>query len=107
MHLQVEEILKATNGEILNEDAESFLKIEINSITINSREVKTNALFIPLHGEKIDSHQFIDNAFENGAMATLIDENIQKLNKNKIYIKVEDTKKALQHFIAENLKLKW
>lgn len=100
MHLQIEEILKATNGEILNEDADSCLKIEINSITINSREVKTNALFIPLHGEKIDSHQFIDNAFENGAIATLIDENIQKLNKNKIYIKVKDTKKALQDIAA-------
>ena len=96
MHLQIEEILKATNGELLNRDADSFLKTEINSITINSREVKTNALFIPLHGEKINSHQFIDNAFENGAKATLTDEKIEKLNKDKIYIKVKDTKKALQ-----------
>lgn len=100
MHLKIEEILRSTDGELLNESRESYLKVEINSITINSRDVKSNALFIPLHGEKINSHQYIDNAFENGAIATLTDEKIKDLNKDKIYIKVKDTKKALQDLAA-------
>lgn len=100
MHLYIGEILKATNGKLLNEDGKSYLKEEINSITINSRDVKSKSLFVPLHGEKINSHQFIDHAFENGAVATLTDENIKNLNKEKIYIKVKDTKKALQDLAA-------
>lgn len=96
MHLYVEEILNATNGKILSNNRENTLKAEIKSISINSKEIKDNALFVPLHGEKINSHEFIDHAFKNGAVATLTDEDIQDLNEEKIYIKVKDTKKALQ-----------
>ena len=50
---------------------------------------------MPLHGEKVDSHKFISEAFSNGAVATFTDEQVE-VDKDKIYIKVEDTLKALQ-----------
>ena len=48
MHLQIEEILKATNGEILNEDADSCLKIEINSIKRTASAVSCAFIFFKL-----------------------------------------------------------
>lgn len=73
--------------------------IQINEVVTDSRVSSTKSLFIPLEGEKFDGHEYMKQAFNNGAVATL-------WNKNKelpsflptdfpIYL-VEDTGKALQ-----------
>lgn len=92
--LSILEVTEAINGKILG----NFERLEnkyIESISIDSRKIEKNALFIPLHGENINSHKFIVNAFLNGAIATLTDEDVYQ-EKDKLYIKVEDTLKAMQ-----------
>ncbi|BCN31575.1 UDP-N-acetylmuramoyl-tripeptide--D-alanyl-D-alanine ligase [Anaeromicropila herbilytica] len=92
--ISIKEILNAVNGTLLCGDETST----ISSVSTNSKEIGKNALFVPIIGERVDAHQFIDGAFHEGAIATFTSRNIEveKRNKEKAYILVEDTLKALQ-----------
>ena len=88
--LTLREIAKATNGKIISGDSE----LEINSVSIDSREVGLNTLFIPLKGEKADGHDYIENAFSKDAVAVISEKEV-KADKNKGVILVENTSLAL------------
>ena len=73
----------------------------VESITIDSRRVGSNAVFFALPGEKTDGHQHICNAFENGAVAVVV--NTAQLPENNSFdqlIAVPDTLAALQDLAA-------
>ncbi len=93
--LYINEILSAINGELLS----GFDGDLIDSVSINSREIKNGALFVPTKGENVDGHKFIENAFAAGAVATLTSAH-DSVKSDKIYIKVKDTKVALQQLAA-------
>ena len=68
--------------------------VEITGIAIDSRKVKQGDLFIPFLGENVDGHNYIENAFEKGAAASLsIKEDLESDN-NIIY--VNDSYEAIQ-----------
>ena len=81
--LYINEILYAVNGELLS----GFDGTLIDSVSINSREIKNGALFVPIKGENVDGHKFIEEAFAAGAVATLTSEH-NSTESDKIYIKV-------------------
>lgn len=93
--LSLKEIAHAVSGKIVAGDENLY----ITFVSTNSRNVEGNTLFIPIIGERVDAHNFIDQAFERGAVATLtsrgISENYQP-NENRAYIQVKDTLLALQ-----------
>lgn len=65
----------------------------------NSKERVNNGLFIPIQGERFDGHDFIEEAIENGAVATYWqkDKQIPEHLQNKItFILVPNTLNALQ-----------
>lgn len=95
--LSIREIIAAVDGTLLSGRDD----ITVDSVSTNTRELSPGALFIPIKGDKFNGHDFIDNAFEAGALATLTAEhdNIE-LDQNKIYIKVRDTRVALQRLAA-------
>jgi UDP-N-acetylmuramoyl-tripeptide--D-alanyl-D-alanine ligase len=101
LDIALEDIVYATNGRFTGD-----FKIlsEVNSICIDSRKISNGDLFIPIKGENFDGHDFINEAFENGAIAALIQREhegkIEKKNKHRTLIFVEDTKKALQDIAA-------
>ncbi|MCK7520182.1 MAG: Mur ligase domain-containing protein [Ignavibacteriales bacterium] len=41
----------------------------INYVSIDSRNIKTNTLFIAIKGERFDGHDFINDAVKKGAAA--------------------------------------
>lgn len=90
-HMTVKEILEATGGRLLCGSCSAALE----HISIDSRTMKGNDLFVPLVGEKVDAHRFIGQALENGAAAVLTSEH-DTMDSSKPWIRVEDTKKALQ-----------
>ncbi len=93
--LYINEILSATDGILLSgTDATS-----VDSVCINSKEIKKGSLFIPIKGEKFDGHDFIEDALKAGAVATLTSEH-ESVDSDKIYIKVSDTKVALKCLAA-------
>ena len=70
--------------------------VHITGVSTDSRQAQKGSLFIPLVGEKFDGHQFVEKAFENGAVATLWDRSIEGAPENYPVIFVDDTLKALQ-----------
>lgn len=66
------------------------------NVSIDSRTVRKNTLFVAIKGERFDGHQFIEEAVKNGANAILVDEKFyRKLDNIKVpIITVPDTIKA-------------
>ena len=92
----VNKILEICNGKLLlgNKD------LEVNSYSRDSRDIKTGAMYLAIKGERVNGNDFIEAAFNNGAMGCITDENINneilEKFKDKVIIKVDDTIKALQ-----------
>ena len=84
----ISEIIEATNGKLLN----GHLDDQVNGFTQDTRVIQPGNLYIPLVGIK-DGHDYIPQAFKNGATATLTSHPIEDDVHNVIL--VEDTMKAL------------
>ena len=72
--------------------AMEFLKRKIHAISINSKKIKKDDIFIAIKGLNFDGHDYINEAFKNGAIAAIISDE-EKISKNTIL--VNDTKKSL------------
>ncbi|HHX59559.1 MAG TPA: UDP-N-acetylmuramoyl-tripeptide--D-alanyl-D-alanine ligase [Epulopiscium sp.] len=92
--LTLEQIVSAVEGSCLNRSKND--NISITSVSIDSREIKKNSLYIPIKGEKFDGHVFIEAAFNKGATIALT-ENKLGFETEGILIYVKDTKKALMN----------
>lgn len=89
--MTVKDIINATGGRLLCGD----VNLELHNISIDSRTMKGQDLFVPIIGEKVDAHRFISQAFSVGAAATLTSEH-DEMTDDKPWIRVADTRKALQ-----------
>ncbi len=98
---RLKELTEVLNGELLNFKED----IHISGISTDSREELKGKLFIPLIGEKFNGHNFIEQAFKKGAVASLSSED-RKINSEKPIIKVEDTLislgKIAKYYIEKN-----
>ncbi|MDY3929890.1 MAG: UDP-N-acetylmuramoyl-tripeptide--D-alanyl-D-alanine ligase [Clostridia bacterium] len=88
--LTLREIANAVDGKIISGEE----NIQIDSVSIDSRKIQDNTLFIPLKGENADGHDFIEKAFENNAVAVLTQNNIKPYEGRGIIL-VKDTAAAL------------
>lgn len=101
-NLTIRNILFCTNGTYRG--PESLLDEEIKGVAIDSRQIEKDFLYIPFVGAKVDGHDYIDQAFEKGAMLTLTE---RRLDKDVPYILVDSTPQALKEiatFYREQLK---
>jgi len=87
----VAEIVKATGGR-----PEGISDGPIASITIDSREVPPEALFVAIKGNTHDGHDFVGKALEAGAAAALVSEAYYARNGGQNLIVVLDPLKALE-----------
>ncbi|MDO4553798.1 MAG: UDP-N-acetylmuramoyl-tripeptide--D-alanyl-D-alanine ligase [Lachnospiraceae bacterium] len=86
----IADIVKTTNGTLLCGNPEKG----ISGFSIDSRQGDKDSLFVPIIGERVDAHRFIESALKiNGA--TLTSEH-DAMEDEKPWIKVEDTIKAMQ-----------
>lgn len=97
--LSVSDIIAATGGSLMCGVGIG----DIHKITTDSREASDGVLFIPLKGERVDGHDFIDSALKNGAIS--ISER-DTTNSCGTVIKVRDTRIALGD-IAQYYKKKY
>lgn len=91
-----EEILNATNGNLLQGD----IKQRFTGISTDSRMIKEGELFVALKGPNFDGHHFVLESFEKNAGGALIEEDRVsdiRLNthQSKSAIIVKDTLRAL------------
>ncbi len=91
----LKDVLTATGGSLIGRDIAGG--INFTGVAIDSREAKPGMLFIPLSGEKFDGHDFIWNAAENGAAASLTKYDLKIDMENFFLIKVDEPLIALQN----------
>ncbi|MCI8268413.1 MAG: UDP-N-acetylmuramoyl-tripeptide--D-alanyl-D-alanine ligase [Lachnospiraceae bacterium] len=89
--MTVKEIVEATGGTLLCGDE----GIPLVHISIDSQNIQGGELFVPLVGERVDAHKYINQAFAAGAAAVLTSEH-DRMEDGRPWIRVADTKKALQ-----------
>lgn len=93
-HVFVRDLVEATNGKLLCGDSEA----PVARIKLDSRQVESGDLFVPIIGERVDGHKFISQVLELGAAAVLTSEHdeVPADCSKGAWIRVEDTKAALQ-----------
>jgi UDP-N-acetylmuramoyl-tripeptide--D-alanyl-D-alanine ligase len=94
LDLNLKEIIKAIDGEILIKNNEGIF----NKISTDTRKIKKDDLFIALKGGNFNGNDYAIHAFEKGASIVIIDEvkfNFDECDNIGTVIKVKDTKVAL------------
>lgn len=70
-----------------------------SNVVIDSRKVDDGSIFVALKGEKVDGHSMVRDAFENGAIACIVDKVWYNENKDlfewKAFIITEDNLESL------------
>lgn len=109
--ITVKELLEATGGNLLHGQEDQHVK----HISLDSRKMEGDDLFVPIVGERVDAHLFLCQAIASGAAAVFTSEHHrwedvkasvrQQCGGNReqekkalgaAWIEVPDTKKALQ-----------
>jgi UDP-N-acetylmuramoyl-tripeptide--D-alanyl-D-alanine ligase len=96
MSWAIEEVAAATNGTLLLPEERN---VQFTSVAIDSRRVLPGALFVALHGETYDGHDFLDEAFARGAAGALVHRDTSSARACGL-IRVTDTLKALGDLAA-------
>ena len=93
-HVFVRDLVEATGGKLLCGDPEA----SVARIKLDSRQVESGDLFVPIIGERVDGHKFIPQVLDLGAAAVLTSEHdeVPEECSKGAWIRVEDTKAALQ-----------
>ena len=99
IHKTIQEIKQMVNGEYTGSDDRM-----ICGVTIDSRTVEENMLYIPLIGARADGHSFIDSVIEKKAAAVLWQKDHKDIPEGIPCILVEDTQKALQQLAKAYLE---
>ena len=109
--ITVKELLEATGGNLLHGQEDQHVK----HISLDSRKMEGDDLFVPIVGERVDAHRFLCQAIASGAAVVFTSEHHcgedvkacvrQQCGENReqerkalqaAWIEVPDTKKALQ-----------
>ena len=109
--ITVKELLEATGGNLLHGQEDQHAK----HISLDSRKMEGDDLFVPIVGERVDAHRFLCQAIASGAAVVFTSEHHcgeevkacvrQQCGENReqerkalqaAWIEVPDTKKALQ-----------
>ena len=70
---------------------------QINGISIDSREIEKNDIFIPIKGQKYDGHDFIDQVLKKGALLCFSEKN--NMNNKKV-IKTKSIEELIKKFAS-------
>lgn len=96
MKLTLHEVARVVGAKNKVSDFDDY---PLGNIEFDSRKIEKGGLFLPLKGAR-DGHEFIETAFDNGAIATFSEREI----KGHPYILVDNALAALQELAAYYLK---
>lgn len=81
-----------------------FEELLVHSVSTDSRRIKEGDLFIALEGDSFNGHDFVQDAFADGAVAVMVQEGVDlNVNSSTPVIVVKDTLSGLQEF-AKNYR---
>ena len=88
-----------TFSKIFNESTGIKISESIKGIATDSREIQSGDLYIAIKGEKVDGHSFLNQVFENGALAALVSDINDQVHGNQI--QVRDTIESIGKIATE------
>ncbi len=94
------------NSNILKKILKTKKDFKFEGISINSKKIKKNNIFVAIKGKKFDGHSFVNEAIRKGSKYCVVSKNKLAAPLGKI-IKVKNTLKFLQKFSSlkrQNLK---
>jgi len=68
----VEELREVISVKVLAGEASSFAKRWIRNVSTDSRSIKRGDLFVALHGERFDGHEFVPSVLAIGAVGAIV-----------------------------------
>ena len=71
-------------------------------LCLDSRQVEKGCVFWPICGERFDAHQFVEQAQNEGAIMSVVNENQVSQNTIQAYVPVKDTTEAWLKWRAFN-----
>ena len=93
--ITIEEIVKATNGELISGNP----KIEVSDFQTDSRPVNENSFYCPILGERVDGQKFIMDCAKKHCKGFFVSDmnyvDVNNVDKDTAIVKVKDTKQAL------------
>ena len=105
MELTLREVIEAINGKILIQKKEEF-----NSLSIDTRRIEENNIYLAIKGETFNGNNFVEEAFKKGASIAIVDEVLFDIEKaSGTVILVENTLSALlelANYYRKKLNLK-
>lgn len=89
--MKLSELLKDLTYEVM----QGTNNIEIESIGWDSRRVTQNSLFICVKNRNVDRHDYAAIAVQNGAVALVVEHDVEEIPHRITIIKVQDSKEAM------------
>lgn len=88
--MKLREILKDVDYKLVQGD----LELEIKDIAYDSRKVESGILFVAMKGFRVDGHDYIEKAIENGCKCIVVEDEIQVSNDITV-VQLKDTRTDL------------
>ncbi len=102
MRLDLGFVLKSSGGTLVKG---KMPPVGASGVSIDSRSIKKNQIFIAIKGENFDGHDYVSEAFEKGAAAAIVQRDLDKLNTTVrdcgALVMVKSTEKALLSMAAQ------
>jgi len=90
-YMKLKKLLKGLTYEII----QGTDNLEIESIGWDSRKVTQRSLFICVKNKNVDRHNYAAKAVKEGAVALVIEHDVEEIPEGVTIIKIKDSKKAM------------
>ncbi len=91
LNLTLKQIADYSKGKLNDSKYEGIV---VDTISIDTRTISKGEMYMPIIGEKLDGHLFINQAFEKGAIAVFSEKGRVDVDTNKPIIFVENSNQA-------------
>jgi UDP-N-acetylmuramoyl-tripeptide--D-alanyl-D-alanine ligase len=91
--MQLSQVARAVNGR----PSRPLAAERVTGVSTDTRSIRAGDLFFALRGANFDAHDFLDHAFEKGAVAAVVDRPVET---GGLTLQVPDTLKALGDLAA-------
>ncbi len=97
INMKLKQLLNNINYELIQGSDET----EIKNISWDSRNVGEDSLFICVKGKNVDRHDYALTAVEKGALALVIQHEVENIPEGITVIKVEDSQASMAVIASE------
>lgn len=91
--MTVAQLLASVREQVEVLERRGNLDLTVTSMTDDSRTVSKGSLFVAVKGERVDGHDFVENAKQAGAAAVVAQRSVE--TGSLPYVRVSDSRKAL------------